>query len=56
MSTHELRQQAEAAEVLAQAATLPNVRSRYLQSAATWTQLAEQAERLAQMQLCESDW
>ena len=44
-----LREQAAAAQQLADAAKLQNVRSRYIQSAAIWTQLAERAERLEQM-------
>lgn len=48
----ELRQHAAAAHMQAQSATLPNVRFRYLQSAATWTQLADKAERFEQMQPC----
>jgi len=54
--TQELRHQAAAAQMLAQSATLTNVRSRYLESAAVWNRLAERAERLEQMQSCESDW
>ncbi len=44
-----LREQAAAAQQLADAAKLQNVRSRYLQSAAIWAQLADRAERLEQM-------
>ncbi len=54
--TQELRQHAAAAQKLAQAATLANIRSRYLESAAVWDRLAERAERLEQMQSCEADW
>jgi hypothetical protein len=38
--------------MLAQSATLPNVRFRYLQSAGRWSQLAEMAEEFEQMQPC----
>lgn len=48
--TQYLREQALSALQMAQTAKLQNVRSRYLQSAAIWTQLAERAERLEGMQ------
>ena len=41
-----LREQAELAQHLADTATLPNVRTRYLRSADVWRQLLERAERL----------
>ncbi len=53
-----LREQAEAARRMAETANLQNVRSRYLQSAAIWTHLADRAEQLEQMQSfpLQSSW
>jgi hypothetical protein len=45
-----LHEQAAAARALAEAAKLQNVRHRHLTSAAVWTQLAQRAERLEEMQ------
>jgi hypothetical protein len=52
----QLRQQAATAQQLAEVANLQNVRARYLHSATVWTQLAEKAERLEEMQSCDLDW
>jgi hypothetical protein len=53
-----LHEQAAVARQMAETAKLQNVRSRYLQSAAIWAQLAERAERLEQMQSapCDARW
>ena len=45
-----LEEQAVAARALAEASPLPNVRTRYLNAAAVWDQLAERAARLERMQ------
>jgi hypothetical protein len=45
-----LEDQARAARELAEAAQLPNVRLRHLNAAVVWTQLADRAARLEQMQ------
>jgi len=45
-----LREQAARAQELAKQSTLANVRTRYAESAETWTRLADRAERLEQVQ------
>ena len=49
------REQAATAQQIAAAATLQNVRTRYLESAAVWTKIADQAERLGEMQSHTAD-
>jgi hypothetical protein len=44
------QEQAAHARKLAERATLPNVRARFLESAEVWTRLVERAERLEQKQ------
>ena len=47
---HYYREQEAGARQIAETATLANVRSRYLQSAAAWAQLADRAEQLERIQ------
>jgi hypothetical protein len=44
-----LRELVASARAAAVETNLPNVRDRYLQSAAVWSKLAEQAERLEEL-------
>ena len=53
-----LHQQAATARAQAEASNLQNVRSRYMNAAAVWAQLAARAEQLERMQALplRSDW
>lgn len=53
-----LHEQAQTARAQAEAANLQNVRTRYMNAAAVWAQLAARAEHLEQLQSMplRSDW